>query len=777
MKVSLAWLFEHINGDWTKVDIPLLIDLFNKTTAEIAGFSKLELDLTPFTLVTVSKVGHSDVTARSEELSKTIELTARPDIYDGECYLVKKDGAQFRWATMRDIGSEKESLLPALYCPQDLLGGSWKKNIKTHDYIFDIDNKSITNRPDMWGHRGVAREIATLLKLNLIPLQEFLVSKAVKYCDGLESLSELDNPFIVKVEDPLIVKQYASIYCDHIEQRASTIAMIFALARVDCRPINSIVDGTNYVMFDLGQPMHAFDAAKVATRIIVPRKAKEKEALTLLDGQTVELIPDDYLITDGKKPLALAGVMGGQASAVDRDTNAVFIESAVFDGGTIRKTAARLHIRTDSSARFEKSLDPNQSSVAILRLLKVWHDAGVQVQSAGQINLIGHMAKPGEIIITHDCIEKHLGVTIPCEFVTETLTRLEFLVREDAFAEQTTYIITVPTFRGTKDVTIKEDIIEEVGRNFGYGNIPAHLPSRITKPHDITPMMRLRTIKNCMAYALSMREVCNYAMFDESFLRELKWNPAYTVDIKNPVSENWRRMVTTLIPGLIKNVVTNKTDADILQFFEHGRTWQLKSTLQENNVLAGIFYSQKNTIDFYVARAQITRLFAMLNLEVTWQKVEKPSYPWLAPYQTADIIHSGKNIGYAGKAHCSLMKKFVDGDAFMFELDADFLVDYKPQFKRFIPSPKYPGVQRDVSIMVPSTVTVDTLLQALKKVSDIIVNVALVDFFIKEDWFDKRSLTFRLFLQDPDKTMTTEQVDAIWARVIKTLTSMDAEIR
>jgi phenylalanyl-tRNA synthetase beta chain len=777
MKVSLTWIFEHINGDWAKVNIPLLVDLFNKTTAEISGFSKLELNLESFSLAMVTKIGHSDITVFSQELGKAIELPSRTEIYDGEYYLVKKDGAQFRWATMRDLGSEKESLLPAMYCPQELMDGTWKQHIKTSDYIFDIDNKSITNRPDMWGHRGVAREVAALLKLDLKSLQNFLIEKVVKNYDGLEAPAELDNPFTVRVEDSLITKQYASIYCDHMEPRASTIAMVFDLARVDCRPINAIVDGTNYVMLDLGQPMHAFDAEKVASHTIVPRKAKDKESLVLLDGQTVELTTDDYVITDGKKPLALAGVMGGQASAVDRNTQSVFIESAVFDGGTIRKTAARFHIRTDSSARFEKSLDPNQSSVAILRLLKVWHDAGLHVQSAGQISLIGQMAVPREIVVTHDCIEKLLGVSLPCEFVTDTLMRLEFLVREDAFAEQTTYSITVPTFRGTKDVAIKEDIIEEVGRYFGYSTIPAVLPNRAMKAHDLAPMMRVRAIKNCMAYVLSMHEVCNYAMFDESFLHELRWEPEHTVDIKNPVSENWRRMTTTLMPGLIKNVVTNKTEADLLQFFEYGRTWQLNPTLQESNVLAGILYNQKNSLDFYAAKAQVTRLFDMLDLEVIWQKVEKPEYPWLAPYQTADIMYGNKRIGYAGKAHCALLTKIADGDAFMFELDADFLVSYRTQNKRFVPTPKYPGVQRDVSIMVPSTVTVDSLLDALKNVSDIVVKVALVDFFIKEDWFDKRSLTFRVWLQDPEKTMTTEQVDAVWASVTKILTSMGAEIR
>ena len=240
----------------------------------------------------------------------------------------------------------------------------------------------------------------------------------------------------------------------------------------------------------------------------MPRKAKAKESLLLLDGQQVQLSPEDYVITDGQKPIALAGIMGGQATAVDQHTQSVFIESAVFDAGTIRKTAARLHMRTDSSARFEKSLDPNQSSVALLRLLKVWYDVGLPIQASDTINLIGEYVAPRDIIITHECIEKRLGVSTSHEFVTETLARLEFNVREDAFAASATYIITVPTFRGTKDITIKEDIIEEIGRYFGYSTIPTVLPSRQMKPYDMSSMMRVRANQGmhgiCFVYARSI---------------------------------------------------------------------------------------------------------------------------------------------------------------------------------------------------------------------------------------------------------------------------------
>lgn len=777
MKLSLAWIFEHINGDWTKVDVPSLVDSFNKTTAEIAGCSHLKIDLDLFTLGIVTKIGNSAIALHSSEWSKNIELPARPELYAGAHYLIKKDAAGYRWATMKDIGSEKESLIPAVYCTQELMAGGWKKDLLAQDYILDVDNKSITNRPDMWCHRGVAREIAALLQLPFKQIDEFLFNKTVKQQEGLTVAATADNPFTVSVQEPAIVKQYASLYCEYVESRPSMLPMIFMLARVDCRPINSVVDGTNYVMFDIGQPMHAFDAKKITTHTIVTRKAKEKETITLLDGQTVELNQDDYLITDGKKPIALAGIMGGQETAVDAGTQSVFIESAVFDAGTIRKTAARFHIRTDSSARFEKSLDPNQSSIALLRLLKVWHDAGLSVQCSQEINLIGSYAVEREITIAHECIEKRLGVSLDKDFVIKTLSRLEFKVRENNSDTNMTYTITVPTFRGTKDVTIKEDVIEEVGRYVGYGTIQCLLPMRDTNPFDMSSMMRVRAIKECMAYALSMREVYNYAMFDESFLRELQWEPVKAVTVKNPVSENWRRMVTVLMPALIKNVATNKTESEVLRFFEYGRTWELGETIKEKKVLAGIFYNQKGVIDFYDAKAELSRLFAMLGLDVQWQKIDKPEYPWLAPYQSAYIMYQGIKIGYAGHAHCALLKNLAEGDAFMFEFDADFLSSYQQPLKRFVSAAKYQTVERDVSVIVPSKLTVDEVIVALKKVSDKIIAVSLVDFFVHQDWFDKRSLTFRAQLQDPEKTMTTEQIDSIWAQVTDKLTSMGAQIR
>lgn len=777
MKVSLAWIYDHINGDVTNVNVAQLADLFNKTTAEMTDVQKINLDLKALTLAKVTQLNKKEAVVFSPEFNKEYNLPGRIDIAQDYYYLIIHDSENYRWATIAGIGGNKEGLLPAFYCPEPLVAGEWKKEIEAEDYILEIDNKSITNRPDMWCHRGVAREVAALLKQSLNPIEDFLAHKVVKEYEGLTAPSSLDNPFGITVEQNNLCKRYVGLYVDYIEPRPSMLNMAFRLARVESRPINAIVDGTNYVMLDVGQPLHAFDATKFQTRSIVTRCAQSKEQLTLLDGQVLELTDQDYLITDGNHPIALAGIMGGASTAVDQKTQSIFLEAACFDAGIIRKTTVRYHLRTESSVRFEKALDPNLTILALLRLLRIWQDTKMNMRAAEHINAIGHFAVEPEIVVTHECIQKCIGTSIAEDFVINTLKQLEFKVTKDPYACATTYIVKVPTFRATKDITIKEDIVEEIARFFGYGSIPVCLPIREMGSFSLHDCVRTRAIKECMAYSLSMNEVCNYAMFDESFIGQLEWEPHHTIGIKNPVSENWRRMVTTLIPGLLKNVLTNKSEADSLRFFEWGRTWEFGTKPVERKVLAGIFFDQKKSVDFYETKALLMRLFKRFEIDVVWQKIDDPEFPWLAPYQSAYIMHKGTKIGYAGKGHCALLGRLFEGDTFMFELDGDFLQNYQAPHVTFVPVPKYPGVERDVSLLVRAVLTVDHLAGVIKDVDPTIVSVQLIDFFTKEDWLDKRSLTFRCLMLDPNKTLTTQEVDVIWSQVISTLQQLGAQVR
>lgn len=777
MKVSLAWIFDHIYEDYTKIDVQKLIDQFNKTTAEISSLAHHAFNSQLFTLVTVQNFDKDTATVFSQQLNMNISLKYRSDLDLGLNFLIYKGDKGWRWATMTDLGAEKEGLLTSLSCTKEELGGSWLNNFEHNDYILDIDNKSLTNRPDMWSHRGVAREIAAMLKLKMRPIQDFLVEQPIQACENVHTEPTQRNPFTVFCHDNIGLLRYAGLYCQHIDQKPTIIKHAVRLARIDTKPINAIVDATNYVMLDIGQPMHAFDAQKIPSKTIETRFAHDQEQITLLDGQTLNLNSQDYLITDGKQPIALAGVMGGTTTAIDATTNSIFIESACFDATVIRKTTVIHHIRTESSARYEKSLDPNLTTQAIMRLLKIFRDAELSYTCSPAIICVGQKAPEHKIIVEHTFIETRIGTSIEKDFVLHVLTALDFKVAIDSTQSSLTYIITVPTSRCTKDVRIKEDIVEEIARFFGYGSLKCDLPTRAMGPFNTHKMLRTREIKNCMSNALSMREVSNYAMFDESFIKELGFSPTHYVTIKNPVSENWTRMVTSLIPGLLKNVKINKQDAEILQFFEFGRTWRLSHDIQEQRILAGILFDHKNPVDFYAAKFSLTRLFDMLKLKVTYKQIDTPEFPWLAPYQSAYIYCNDTRIGYLGIGNASFLINAFEGYACMFELDGDFLLNFEYLQPRFVPSSKYPSVERDISILAPSHISVDAFVALIRGQSELITKVTLIDFFTKKEWLGKRSLTLRYCLQNQTKTLSSHEIDAIAVQIIKAIELEGATVR
>lgn len=772
MKISLAWVFDHIDADWKKVDVDYLVSQFNTKTAEIEDFRKISIDLSSFSLGQVKEIHPDALTVESAEWKKSYKLPFRPDAQEGNYYVIKKDGAEIRWAEGQDWQSEKECLIPAVWCDEKLAAGGWKKHVETEDYIFEVDNKSITHRPDMWCHRGFAREIAALLDQPFKPLDELLQHKEIAQFDGMVAQATQKHPFTIEVKGKDGCSRFAGLYIEDVEHKPSLLWMAARLLRVDSKPIDAIVDTTNYVMLDLSQPMHAFDADKIPTKIIMPRFAAKKEKLMLLDGQDIELTSEDFVISDGKRPIALAGIMGGLETAITPQTKSIFLESACFYASTVRRSAVRHKIRTEASMRFEKSLDPNQNTLAIMRFLRLLDEAGVVIKPADEIASVGAPAQSIVVDITHDFIEKRIGTTVTSDFIIETLQRLGFEVKHDKGA----YTITVPTFRATKDIEIKEDIVEEVCRFFGYTAIPFILPNREMKPFSIKSVVRLRAIKEFMAYALQMREVWNYAFFDESFLKKLEWEPSDALMVQNPVSENWQRLAASLIPGLLKNVDDNAADYDQLRFFEWGRCWQGKPE-QETQRLAGIFFNKKEQVDFYDAKQELIGLFKMLNMSVSWEQIDQPDTPWFAPYQTAHIICNGEHIGTAGKINSLLLHGLTEGDAFIFELNGDFLLKFKSELIRFKAPSKFPSIERDISIMIPLKKTVDHLKTIIAQTDPSITAVELIDTFEKPEWEDKKALTFRFVLQASDRTLSGQEADNVVSAITKRLEKEGAHIR
>ena len=754
---------------------------FNEVTAEIEHVNRRSLDLDIFFLA----VKNQDMWSIDETgASITLPQRQKSDFIDENqqhvAYLVKKTAQGYAWATLNDFGVESEKFVPAVYAPATMHKGAWKKLWEVEDYIIEVDNKSVTHRPDMWGHRGFAREIAPFVGKKLRPASQFLQDYTVKRVAGNAS-SANDSSFVIKNEEPTLCKTFNGLVVSSIENRSCDIKILGRLLAVGARPMSGIVDLTNYVTLDWGQPVHAYDAAKITNQTVKIRKAVAGEELLLLDGNNITLTSEDLVIADDRKPMCLAGVKGGVHDSVSPATTALFFEGANFEPSTVRRSALRHKTRTDSSARFEKTLDPNLALEAVQRFLALAKASNVTFTAEPNIVALGAVVQSKKIIVEHVFLEKRMGVVLEPAQIKMLLESLEFGVVYDG---KGIYTITIPTFRSSKDVAIQEDILEEVVRTYGFAKIPHELPTMARRPVSVTSLMRHRTIKRYLVHADSCVEMQNYALFDEAFLRSIDLEQESPVNLINPVSENFARLITSLIPGLLKNVIENQVHQNILRFFESGRIWsEVDGKIEERRSLAVCAVAKRTTIDFYATKEALTGLLVSLGFDencITWTQVKTPQSPWYKPYQTAAIAINGQVIGIVGKGNPLLLAKLgmqEEIDAAFAEIDLELLLSLELPVKRFVPLPKYQETFLDFSFMVPLAVQAITLAEELKKASPLVQRVELIDFFEKESWDNQRSLTFRMWVLDSEGTVDKAMLDKVWQLAASRTEKLGAVLR
>ena len=787
MKISLNWIFDHIKGELARVDVAQLVDKIICTTAEIEGWKKVSLNTDNLTLAEVVGVEASHVTVHSAERNKNYTLPARADALVGSFFMIVDGNNTQKWATTTVLGGTKDMLIPALDVEPSLRSGGWKSTIELSDYIVEIDNKSINSRPDLWGHRGLAREIAAILDLSLKSVDELMVKKDIMAHESSAQATAY-NPFDIAIESPKLCTRFAALYVSSVIPRASQLHMVIRLSRLDSRSIDMLVDATNYVMLDLGQPMHAFDADTLQSKKITIACAQPKEKLLLLDGETVELTSEDVVIADGGKAVSLAGVMGGAQSGVSAHTKSLLLESATFDAATIRRTSARHKKRTEASMRFEKSLDPHQNIDALRRYLFLLDKANVTYQAGDRIVSLGVCPEQTRITVEHAFIEARLGIIIKPERVVAILEHIAFEVDQSVEHDNVVYTIAAPSFRAAKDVKIPEDIVEEIGRYIGYDALPRVMPALQLAPSDLHTTYTTRAIKKFLSYGLMMHELYGYSFFDESVLREIGWQPTDFVPVTNPISENHTRLVTTLQPHLLKAVADNSVHHTALRFYEWGRVWHKQGDdIIEQKSLSGIFFHTPSTsagraeegMDFYTGKALLTRMFDTLHMNVTWAPYGDVEFSWVSSYQTAALMHEDKQIGIAGMVEDSTIPFLspAGGVAFIFEINADYLLDYKRPEARFESLSKYPSVRRDVSMLISAAISTDALMDMIKGVDKRIENVMLLDFFTKSEWKDQKAMTFHVEMGDREKTLVADEVEEIWNKVIAKLQEHGAAIR
>ncbi len=780
MKLSLRWVCDHLKIDWEKIDSKALVETFNTSVAEIENVHTYSLDLSDYAFGFLQKVDGQLCELFIPEWNETALLPLRTDFVEHQWYLIKRASSVRKWVTLADLHLDQENLLPPFAMTKKSAStGSWRKDAEVFDYILDVDNKSITHRPDLWSHRGFAREIAPLLKTTLRKEDAFLEPLTVQE-EGTESKPTAYMPFSVKIGTPAC-KRFAALYCDKIAWQPSALWMALRLARIDQRPIDLIVDTTNYVMLDLGQPMHVFDADVLAKGVFGPRMAQQGEQLALLGGLDITLSRNDMVIADSKGALSLAGIKGGLGSSVTSRSHSLLLESATFDGGTVRVASVFHKIRTEGSARFEKEVDPYLNTVALKRYVKLLKNAGVPFSALPTIVSLGALPSPIEVEVSQKYIEDRLGIALEKGVVKKLLQPLGFGVIEKKVGKETIFYVQVPSYRATKDIKLREDIVEEVGRLVGYTTIPELIPLFERPAVRDGWADRLFFAKSMLAFGCHLKEVQNYSFLDNNFLKKIGWVVETPVTLANPLSEQRTTLVDSLVVNLLQNIFEAHANHDQIALFEWARIWSLVhsgslSKVSEQKSVAGVWYKRKGTVDFYQTKGVLQDFFVGMGIPVHWKScLKKPK--WSHKYQVADLVCNDVVIGKAGKVSSLIMGKLGGGDAFAFELDAHFLVSYVSEQKVCKPLPKYQTSFLDISSKVPLSFTVEHLQNAILQADKRITHVQLQDVFYAPEWKDSKSMTFRFFVRDDSQAVSRELLEEINDKVQKTVLSYGASVR
>ena len=647
------------------------------------------------------------------------------------------------------------------------LGTDIKDVYDIDDIIFEVDNKSLTNRPDLWSHYGMAREFATIAKRPL-KAPELLDTKQF---EGLPAV-------LVDVKATDLVYRYSAIKVKNVTRKVSPVNMRIRLFYCGSRAINFLADLTNYVMMELGQPMHAFDNAKVDKIEVQTVPAGLK--FTTLDGVERNIDENMLMITSGDEPVAIAGVMGGDASKIEDDTTTLLLESATFDGVSVRKTTTRLGLRTDASMRYEKMLDPELCKLATERLLKILTDLdeGAEVISAFSDAYVKHYP---EITLEFDkrYVDRYTGIDISTETIVETLTSLGFGVKLDGDA----FTVKVPSWRSTKDVTIKADIIEEITRIYGYDNFEI-----FTAASPILPVRKeiIKSdedrMKDILVKSYRLHEVHSYIWSDAKKNAELGIETPDNVTVINAQTPDHAHLRVSMIPTLLAFAKENRGYADSFGIFEIGHTvdgLREDGTCNEQNKLGVVLYSKACSEEALFGRAvdMARELVAdILHKDAQFESIEAP-FDFAHPVNSFAITVDGKKVGYVGVPHPTVLEN-VDKKcavAFFEIVTADFASVKADTTKNKEPS-KFPAIEIDMTFNADiSAVDFVALCASAKSVAgESLSDVRVHDIYTADG---VSALTLRFAFVSEERTLSKQELTPAIDAIVAELSKMGLSIK
>ncbi len=647
----------------------------------------------------------------------------------------------------------------------DMIGlvvDDWQE--KDGDIILDIETHA--NRPDTLGHLGVARELAVGLGL---PLKE-------KDWPLVELEQETSDFIDIQILDRDLCHRYCGMVVRDIQVKTSPEWLRKKIECMGLNPLNNVVDVTNYVLFSTAHPIHAFDLAKISGQKIIIRRAHKGETLKTLEEETVSLSPEMLVIADAKRPVALAGVIGGSDTAVSETTRDVFIESAWFDPVSVRKTSKETGIQTDASYRFERGADLSMCPQAALMAASLLSQLGGKATKE-VYDVFPKPPKNKTIILRHNRIAELLGIEVDQEFVQDILPKLGFQLEP---RQEGSWQVTVPFFR--VDIEREADLIEEIARFYGYDKIPSHFPP-LCVPERPRKEKREKINKiRQLLFHQSFDEVINFSFADpEKEAVFLKQRPE--IAIKNPISQKASYLRTSLLGGLLENIAWNKNrGAEGINIFEIGNIYFWDDSKAVEALFLGLATSGFIGQSFWEGKDEEAGYFClkgtcesiMAHLRYEPFSFQEAKHDYFETGFSLALVYKGEKVGILGLLKSRLLDSFSLKDAvWAAELNLASLFSKQSQPFEYKPVVKFPSVSRDVSFLVKQNVSYQNIKEAVEKLS-----IAHLERFYLYDRYsgptisgNKVSLSLRFIFRHPKKTLLTKEVDSLQQKIIKHLKS------
>ncbi|MBR4834667.1 MAG: phenylalanine--tRNA ligase subunit beta [Thermoguttaceae bacterium] len=674
-------------------------------------------------------------------------------------------------------------------CPASTPNGApFSDFVPATDVLIEVDNKSLTHRPDLWGHYGFARELAAIFHRELKPLPRHNVDQ---YADL--------PAFPVEIADENCPCYSGIVF--GIEAGAaqvpSPIKMQRRLHALGQRTYDLLVDVTNYVALELGQPTHAFDADKVSNIRVAPMGAPG--VFTTLDGVERKMQADDMMICDGSKPVAVAGIMGGLETEITASSTRVMLESANFRAARIRRTAGRLNLRTDASQRYEKTQPPANVKVGTERILKLVEESGVAYRVETRFSLAGDLQDETRWIeLPPGRLNKLVGVDFPQEKALEILRSIEF---EADYLPDGTLRVGVPPFRSAKDISIEEDIVEEVTRIFGFDNIAPILPEAPLKPLYVEEYIRLEhRARRLLALGYGFLEVHNYGWTNDNWTAAIGFDAGETLTLLNPVSPAESHLRTTLMPNLLALVAKNRPFRDSFRYFELGRVYRLIGAVDDQRKpkdsaekcdevprLSGVSFVQSGVsiddhyLEIKAAIEDLGSIFLQNNEELKFVATKEDKTPWQTVDHSVEIYRGETKIGALGvldKKALSVVSP-EGGQVVWFELELDQFAGNLYPSLRFVEPPKFPGSWQDFSLVWPLESGYEGLSAKLDEFAHPLLLKRSFLTMYKGKGLEKgtASYSFRFEIGASDHTLSGEEIDDFHQKFLDFLKANEISLR